>query len=449
MSKQPLHLNFVIRAHGSHEGGWRLTKTAPQDLTSTNYYAKLVKTAERGLFDTVFLTDTLKQSENPTEALQWPLDPLLLMGALSVETDHIGLIATHSTTFNAPFNTARLFASLDHLSNGRAGWNIVTSTGDDTARNFGDKQIVSHDDRYRRAQDYIDAVLALWHAWDDDAVTGDKEAGWLVREAAIHAVNYQGEFYATQGPLNTPATPQRVPLLSQAGASGPGRDLAARYADVVYAFHNGLDDAHAYRQDLRQRASALGRNPDELRLLPGIVPYLASTAAEARQLRNELFELGNPDGQLANASQLFGIELEKKHLDAPVDWERIKERKEHWGEREKVERILQARETRSAYSTLRDLLLDLDFRFQHRSLVGTPEDIADYIEQGYRGEAFDGVSIIPPYLPEGLDIFVDTVVPILQARGLHKTTYGAGPLRQRLGLRQWTVDRSAFTKHYK
>ena len=307
MTQKSLLLNFVIRAHGSHAGGWRHTSAPASALTTLDYYRNLVKTAERGLFDLVFLTDTLSLSRDPVEALQWPLDPVLLMAALSAETSHIGLIATHSTTFNAPFNSARLFASLDHLSNGRAGWNVVTSTGDATAQNFGGQTITEHDARYRQAGEYLDAVLALWHSWEPDAIIDDKTGGTLVRQDGIRAVNIKGEHYAVRGPLNTPPGPQGVPLLSQAGSSEAGRDLAARYADIVYAFHTDLADAKAYRDDLRRRASQIGRDPDTLRLLPGIVPYVASTEAEAKELRRELFELDNPQAQIEKAGKLLGL----------------------------------------------------------------------------------------------------------------------------------------------
>lgn len=449
MRKPALFLNFVIRAHGSHAGGWRYTNTHPTALTGIEYYLNLVKTAERGLFDTVFLTDTLSLSQDPIEALQWPLDPVVLMAALATHTSHIGLIATHSTTFNSPFNTARMFASLDHLSGGRAGWNVVTSTGDATAQNFGVDTIMEHDARYRQAAEYLDATISLWHSWDKNAVNGDKSTGGLINKNAVHDANFKGEYYAVRGPLNTPSSPQIVPILSQAGSSSSGRDLAARYGDIIYAFHSGLADSKAYRDDLRLRAKAYGRDPDSLRLLPGIVPYVGSTEHEAKELRNALFELDDPKGQIEKAGTLFGLELSVSDLDKPVNWQQIEQRQAHWGDTARVTKLLDAARVNKDKQTLRDLILGLDFRFQHKSLIGTPDQIADYIEQGYTTGAFDGVSIIPPVLPEGIDAFVDLVVPVLQKRGIHKTSYPDGPLRQRLGLREWEVDRSKFTPHYK
>lgn len=434
MSQRSLILNLVIRAQGSHAGGWRFTRTAPADVTSLGYYLSIARTAERGLFDTAFLTDTLSLSTDPVEALQWPLDPLVLMSAIAAGTSHLGLIVTHSTTFNAPFNTARMFASLDHLSQGRAGWNVVTSSSDLAAQNFGDDSILDHDERYRRAAEYLDATFALWHSWEPGAIRGDKATGTLVDTDAIHRVDVHSEHYRVKGPLNSPRSPQTVPLISQAGNSGPGRDLAARYADLVYSHHTGLPDAKAYADDVRARARGFGRDPDNLRFLPGVVPYVRSTEAEAKQLTTQLFELDAPEARIAKASDLLGVSLSSAQLDSPVPWDAIAARRSAWGKPAKVEQLLAEAGTAAAPASLRELVIRLDLRFQHRALIGTPEQVADYIEAGFSGRAFDGVSVIPPVLPEGIEDFVDHVVPILQQRGLHKTRYGEGTLRDRLHL---------------
>lgn len=434
MSDRSLILNLVIRAQGSHAGGWRLSSAGARDVLDLDYYSAIVRTAERGFFDTAFLTDTLALSGDPGEALQWPLDPLVLMAALVGATEHLGLIVTHSTTFNSPYNTARYFASLDHLSKGRAGWNVVTTSQDASARNFGLDTIPEHDGRYVRAAEYIEAALALWHAWGPDAVIGDKASGLLVDPAAIRRVDFAGDYDKVRGPLNTPRSPQVVPLISQAGASGPGRDLAARYADVVYAHHGSIAEAKAYADDLRGRARAFGRDPSALRLLPGLVPYIRSTEAEARQLTESLFELDAPDAQTARASELLGVPFGRADLDRSVDWHAIAEARARWGNAAKVERLLATRDAADAPATLRDLVIRLDLRFQHKALVGTPEQAADYIAEGYETGAFDGISIIPPVLPDEIETFVDHVVPQLQARGIHKTAYAPGTLREKLGL---------------
>lgn len=434
MAGRDLILNLVIRAQGSHAGGWRFSRTQARDALTLDYYRHIVATAERGLFDMAFVTDTVALSPDPVEALQWPLDPLVLMAALAGVTHDIGLIVTHSTTFNTPFNTARFFASLDHLSGGRAGWNVVTSSQDAAARNFGLAAIPEHDGRYAKAAEYLDAALALWQSWGPDAVVGDKAGGRLVDTAAIRRTDFDGEHFRVQGPLNTARSPQVVPLISQAGASGPGRDLAARYADIVYAYHASLTDAKAYADDLRARAVAQGRDPASLLLLPGIVPYIRSTEAEARKLTEELFALDAPDKQIMRASELLGVDIIPTALDRRIDWQAIEESRPRWGNIAKVERVLAAKDTPDAPETLRQLVMRLDLRFQHRALVGTPSRAADYIEEGYRSGAFDGASIIPPVLPEGIEDFVDQVVPILQSRGIHKRSYASGTLREKLRL---------------
>lgn len=430
----PLILNLVIRAQGSHAGGWRHSRAAATDVLRLDYYRDILRTAERGRFDTAFLTDTLAHPTDPGDALQWPLDPLILFAALAGLTEHIGLIATHSTTFNAPYNTARAYASLDHLTGGRAGWNVVTSSQDAAARNFGLDTIPEHDGRYLRAADYLEATFALWQSWLPEAVIGDKATGRLVDTGAIRRTAFESAHYRVAGPLNTPRSPQTVPLISQAGASGPGRDLAARYADLVYAYHAGLPDAKAYAADLRNRARGFGRDPDSLRFLPGLVPYIRSTEAEARELTEELFELDAPEAQVARASELVGVPFTHAELDRQVDWAAIEEARPRWGIPARVERLLAARAAGDAPQTLRDLVLRLDLRFQHKALVTTPEKAADYIAEGFTTQAFDGVSIIPPALPDELETFVEHVVPVLQARGLHKTDYAPGTLREKLGL---------------
>lgn len=444
--REHIHLNFVLRPHGSHPAAWREASASARDLLDIDYYRRLVQTAERGLFDTVFLTDTLAHSQLPSEALQWALDPVLAMTAVAGVTEHIGLIATHSTTFNAPFNTARAFASLDFISGGRAGWNVVTSTGDATARNFGESTLTEHDERYRRAADYLRAVIALWHGWAPDAVIDDKAAGRLVDPAKIRRVNYKGTDYATQGPLGLPRAPQTMPLISQAGASEAGRALGAEFADIIYAFHSDLDEARAYRADLHARARVLGRDPATLRLLPGIVPYVAETEAEALSKRRDLAALSAPSELLKLAASLFGIAFSEADLHRPLNMAQICEARGQWADPARAERALARPE--AARGTLFDLLSLVDLRFQHKALTGTPEQIADYIEEGWRTGAFDGVSVIPASLPAGLDRFVDLVVPELQRRAIHKREYGSGPLRQRLGLREWQIDDSAFTAHY-
>lgn len=277
-------------------------------------------------------------------------------------------------------------------------------------------------------------------------MVGDKAAGRLVDRSKVYQVNFEGEHFRVRGPLHSPSSPQVVPLLSQAGTSEPGRDLAARYADLVYVYHTELGDARAYRADIRRRAAAFGRNPDHVKVLPGLIPYIGATRAEAQELVETLFDLDDPAGSLARFGEAVGIDFDRGDLGRAVPWDKIEGNRDRWAGRRPaagaVAKIV------AAYSgedlTLRALLSRGDLRFQHRALIGTAADIADYIVEGYETGAFDGVSIIPAELPGGLTAFVDQVVPLLQERGVYKTEYGAGTLRERFGSPAPTASRAGW-----
>ncbi|GAA3224000.1 NtaA/DmoA family FMN-dependent monooxygenase [Oerskovia jenensis] len=446
-SRRPrLVLNFVLRVQGSHGAGWRHRSSEIERVPTLDYYADLARTAERGVFDSLFLTDTLAASANPEDALQWPLDPVTILGAVAARTTHIGLIGTHSTTFNVPFNTARQFASLDHVSGGRAGWNVVTSSTDLAAPNYGLDVLPEHDERYRRAAEYLDVTIDLWNAWRADAVVADRAADRLVDTDGIRAVNHQGTYFSVRGPLNVPRSPQAVPLLAQAGSSESGRDLAARYADLVYVQQNDLDEAVRFRTDVRSRAAAYGRRPGAVVVAPGLIPFIGRSVREAQELQHELLDLHGTDRLLERVSTVIDRSLDGYALDGPFPVDLVSDARDTGQSKSLAYRI--AEYTSTGTYTLREVLAWVDSGSFHRTIVGTPEDVADGIQHWFERGALDGVSVIPPVLPRSFEQFVDEVVPILQRRGLTESSYGEGTLRDRLGLPAPVSDESRFTGHF-
>lgn len=441
-----LILNLVLRVQGSHGAAWRHPSSQVERIPTLDYYADLARTAERGGFDTLFLTDTLAAPGVPEDSLQWPLDPIAVLSAVAARTSSIGLIGTHSTTFNEPYTTARQFASLDHVSDGRAGWNVVTSSSELSASNYGLEELPEHDGRYRRAQEFLEVAIALWNAWRPDAVLADRAGDRLVDPEGVRAVNHRGEHFSVRGPLNVPRSPQGVPLLAQAGSSEAGRELAARFADVVYVQQNDVEEAVRFRSGLRSRAAALGRRPDAVRVLPGLIPYLGRTEAEARDLQFELLDLHGTDRLLDRLSGVLGRSLTGRRLDAPFPAELVADAVDTGQSKSLAFRLAEYLSTGSR--TLREVLAWVDSGSFHRTIVGTAEQVADGIEDWFRRGALDGVSVIPPLLPQGLDDVVEQVVPILQERGLRPAVPRRGTLRDRLGLPAPVADESAFTPHF-
>jgi len=444
--RTPFVLNAVLRAQGSHGGGWRHASSGIDRVVDLDNYVDLARTAEVAGFDTVFLTDVLAASPDPAEALQWPLDPVTLLAAVGARTSRIGLVATHSTTFNAPYNTARQLATLDHLTRGRAGWNVVTSASPLAAPNFGEPELLEHDERYRRAAEYLDVAIALWHAWRDGAVVADRASGRLVDPAGIRRIDHAGPWFSVRGPLNVPRGPQVVPLLAQAGSSVAGRDLAARYADVVYVQQNSLDAALRFRAELRERAVAHGRSPDAVRVLPGIVPFVGRTRAQAHALQLELLELHGVDAVRDRVAQGLGRSLDGYDLDAPFPLALLEGARDDGGSKSLPYRVAEYAGT--GERTLRDVLAWADAGAFHRTVVGTPDDVAHAVVSWYEAGALDGVSVIPPVLPAGLDAFAQDVVPRLRDAGVLGDPDRQGTLRERLGLPAPSVDESRFGPHY-
>jgi FMN-dependent oxidoreductase (nitrilotriacetate monooxygenase family) len=412
---------------GHHEAAWRHPRTSSANVTDVHHYQHLAQVAERGRLDSVFLADGLALWGNVRHNALGGLEPLTLLAALAAVTDHIGLIATVSTTYNEPFHVARKFASLDHISGGRAGWNIVTSASEAEAHNFGIER-PAHKDRYARATEFLEVVTKLWDSWEDGAILGDHRSGNYADTDRIHTLDHIGPHFRVRGPLNTSRPPQGHPLLVQAGSSEDGKEFAARFAEAVFTAQQTLADGQAFYADLKSRLGRYGRHEDELLILPGISPIIGSTEREALQLERELEELIIPEYGVHQLSNILGVDLSDHPLDARLP--EVPPATDGQQSRVKLVTDLAEREQ----LTLRQLIGRLAGGRGHRVVTGTPEQIADQIEEWFVNGAADGFNIMPPVLPGGLEDFVDHVVPELRFRGLFRTDYEGRTLRQNYGL---------------
>ncbi|MFE7773406.1 LLM class flavin-dependent oxidoreductase [Streptomyces sp. NPDC057445] len=425
-----LHLNAFLMNAGHHDAAWRHPRTQPERITDLRYFQQLARTAERGRLDSVFLADGLALWGKVRHNALGGFEPLTLLSALAAVTEHVGLIATVSTTFNEPFHTARKFASLDHLSGGRAGWNIVTSGTVEEARNFGQEEHLEHSLRYRRAREFVEVATKLWDSWEDDAIVLDRERGVYADTAKVRAIDHRGEYFGVRGPLNVPRSPQGHPLLVQAGSSEDGKEFAAEYAEAVFTAQQTLADGQAFYKDLKSRLARHGRSEEELKILPGICPVIGSTEAEARALESELTDLQVPEYGLAQLSGMLGVDLSGLPLDGPLP--ELPQEQDINGNKSRF--TLVAELAGRDGLTLRELIARLGGGRGHRVFAGTPEQIADQLEEWFTQGAADGFNIMPPHLPGGLDDFVDHVVPELQRRGLFRTEYTGRTLREHYGL---------------
>ncbi|WP_437307256.1 LLM class flavin-dependent oxidoreductase [Sorangium sp. So ce388] len=426
-----LHLNAFLMSVGHHEASWRLPESDPFANTNVEHFKNLARIAERGRLDSLFLADSPVLWNNVGRRPAGTLEPTVLLAALAGVTQHIGLIATASTTYNEPFNLARRFASLDHISGGRAGWNIVTTAGVDAARNFNLEELPAHSDRYARAAEFIDVSLKLWDSWEDDAPLGDKENGVWGDDRKIHAPRHVGRYFKVEGALNVPRPPQGYPLLVQAGSSEDGKELAARYAEAVFTAQQTLADAQQFYTDLKARVRALGRDPEGIKILPGIVPVIGATEAEAQALDAELDRLIKPEYAKRQLAQTLRVKPEDLDLDAELPKDLPSEDQIEGAKSRYTLIVTLARRERL---TVRQLIGRLGGGRGHRTFAGTPEQVADAIQHWWEQGAADGFNVMPPVLPSGLEAFVDHVVPILQRRGLFRTEYEGSTLRDRYGL---------------
>ena len=428
MSARHAHLTAFLTGVGYHESAWKLAD--PADLAGSarfGVFERAALAAERGLLDAVFFADS------PGLAIfraryfpQIGFDPLELLAALSRTTTRIGLIATASTTYSAPYDLARRLATIDHLSGGRAGWNIVTTRYAGAAGNFGLAAHPDPADRYARAEEFVDVVTRLWDSWDAHAVLSDQENGVWADTDLIRPVDFHGRFFDVSGALTLPRSPQGRPAFAQAGSSGPGIELAGKSADLVFAAQPDIPSGRQFRESVRSAARRHGRDPDEVLVLPGVAFVLGSTEAEARALRADLEDRVDPEFRWRNLAHNSGLDAELIDPDQPLTEAAIAAA----SRTSRTEEI--ARRSRETGKTFRQLADELTGLPGGLEFTGTPEQFADLIEAWLAEDASDGFTLQPTTLPGSLERFTDHVVPILQARGLHRTEYTATTLRGHL-----------------
>jgi FMN-dependent oxidoreductase (nitrilotriacetate monooxygenase family) len=426
-----LHLNAFLMDAGHHEAAWRLPQSNPLADFDLNHWIDLARLAESAKFDSLFLADGPVLQGTGEFRSPGQLEPLTLLTALAAVTERIGLIATVSTTYNSPYNLARRFASVDHVSGGRAGWNIVTSATSEEAANFGLDERPLHAERYQRADEFLDVVQKLWDSWDDEAILADKVSGRWADPALIRQVQHRGEHFRVAGALNVSRSPQGYPLLVQAGASEAGRGFAARYAEAIFTASQTLAHAQEFYADLKQRAAALGRDPDRVIVLPGIVPIIGSTEAEAHALAQELDDLRVPEYGLGGLAKVLEVDPADLPLDEELAPEIVnRERREGFVSRADLIIELATRER----LTVREVLSRLGGGRGHHVFVGTPEQVVDELVTWFTQGAADGFNVMGAALPSGLEAFIEHVLPLLRARGLFREEYEGTTLREHYGL---------------
>lgn len=431
MSKRQLVLNLFVYPGGHHEAAWRYKDSATDRILDIGFYQELAQRAEAAKFDSMFFADGPALADNIKYASRFRLEPLTWLSAIAVATQKIGLIATASTTYSEPYNLARLFASLDHLSKGRAGWNIVTTGAAQAAQNFGLPEHPDHADRYERAREYVDVVTKLWDSWEDDAVVADKASGVYVDPGKVHTIDHIGKSLRVRGPLNIPRAPQGRPVYVQAGSSEDGRSFAAQYAEAIFTAHQNLKNAQEFYADIKKRASLLGRDPAHVKILPGISPFIGSTQAEAERLKEEFDNLTQAPYSLNLLRRLLGQDFSGYDLDGPFPREKL----QLTGDLAVASRSnLVLDIVRNENLTIRQVMHRLAGARGHWVVTGIPEKIADEIETWFENGAADGFNVMPPWLPGGFDIFAEHVVPILRKRGLFREDYTGTTLREHFGL---------------
>ena len=431
--KRQLHLGAFLQGVGHHLASWRHPDVDPAGAVQLSHFKNLARIAEAAKFDAIFFADNVGLPDAPPAvqtkaALPYYFEPLLLLSALAGVTERIGLVATVSSTYLPPYHLARKFATLDQISGGRAGWNLVTSGSDFEARNFGLDQQLAHATRYERAREYVDVVKGLWDSWEDDPYLFDQAGGRFYDTAKLHRLAHQGTHYSVHGALQVERPVQGYPVLVQAGSSGDGQDLAAATAELVFTAQQTVADACAFYSSLKGRLSRFGRSPDSVKVLPGISPVIGRTEQEAQEKYEELQALIDPAVGLGLISGfLGGFDFSPYPLDGPVP---ELPKTEGWQSRQDLFISLARREN----LTVRQLYQRIASARGHLTVVGTAQSIADQMEHWFNTGAADGFNVMAPTLPHGLTEFAQTVIPELQRRGLFRTEYTGSTLREHLGL---------------
>ena len=425
-----IKLGLFLAGYGHHVASWRHEKAIEKGPMDLNHLINTAQLAEKGLFDLVFLADSLFVSESSHPNILSRFEPFTLLSVLSTATTNIGLAATASTTYSEPFHIARQFSSLDHLSHGRAAWNIVTSSITSTAENFNGTKLMEHELRYERANEFVEVTNKLWRSWDKGALVRDKETGEFIDVSKLHTIDHEGKHFKVRGPLNIERSPQGRPLLIQAGSSPTGTDLASKVADVIFTAQTQIEDAQNFYKQLKEKVSKQNRNPEEVYIMPGLFPILGDTEEEAHQNYQEIQDLILPEVGLSILAPYVGnIDLSQYDLDtkfADLDLSTGN------GVQSRFEIIL--KEAIKNDLTLEEVYKKVAGSRGHHIFVGTPEQLADKMEEWFKSSAADGFNIMPPILPSQFELFINNVIPILQERNLYKETYSEGTLRQKLGL---------------
>ncbi len=431
--KRRLHLNLFIYGRGHHEAAWRHPLSSSRALTNIEHLIDCARIAEAAHFDSIFLADVLNLPPDVGSSARLWLEPLTALSAIAHATSRIGLIGTASTSHTEPFNLARQFCSLDHISGGRAGWNIVTSFSIAGSRNFGGAGRLSHADRYDKGEEFVRVVKALWNSWGDDAVVDDRAGGVYIRKDRVREIAHKGESFDVAGPLNLPRSPQGWPVLVQAGSSDTGRAFAARHAEAIFTAHIEKHTAQAFYRDIKARAVAAGRTPEQLLILPGISAMIGGTETEAVRLLQELNELADIKVGLSRLSDRFdGTDFSAIPLDRPLKTDDFPDPADNESSRGRTELIVGA--VRRERPTMRQLLAKLAGARGHFVMAGTPEQVADTLEDWLDTGAADGFNVMPPVLPWMLEAFTGQVVPILKRRGRFREAYEGQTLREHYGL---------------
>lgn len=439
MTTRQIKLGAFLMQTGHHIAAWRHPGAQADAGVNIRHYADLARRAEAAKFDAIFLADAVGVRNSELDSLSRTarsdhFEPLTLLSALAMVTERIGLIATVSTTYNEPYHVARKFASLDHISGGRSGWNLVTSSGQGEAQNFNLDEHVDHARRYARAAEFHDVVLGLWDSWEDDAFVRDAASGQYFDPGKVHPLNHRGEHFRVRGPLNVARSPQGRPVVVQAGASPAGRDLAARTAEVIFVAHQTFDEAQAFYRDIKQRAQVYGRDPGQIKIMPGIFPVIGRSQEEAEEKFARLQDLIHPVVGVQLLSNMIGADLRGYPVDGPLP-----ELPETNGGKSRQQ--LLADLARRDGLSIRELYLRIAGARGHQQIVGTPKRVADQLQQWFEEEGADGFNIMSPWLPGGLDDFIELALPELRRRGLVRSEYQGSTLREHLGLHRRRIDR--------
>jgi len=430
-ARRQMSIGMNILGLGGHSAAWRVGEVPSSSYIDVEYYRNIARISERGTLDAIFLADGPALVGDVSKAPAGRLEPTVLLTAVALATTHIGVIATASTTYNEPFNLARRIASIDHISQGRAAWNVVTNAGDAAAQNFGLVGAPLHVDRYDRADEFVDVVIKLWDSWEDGAVVDDPINGRYADPTKIHAIDHVCAHFQVKGPLNVPRAPQGRPVVVQAGGSEGGKALGSRYADAIFTTQTTLDAGIDFYKEMKGRARAWGRDSQGIKIMPGLSTVIGSTEAEARARCDELDSYDGEDGLLNQIAQRIGLSVRELDPDGPLPWHRL-------GDLTPPESgshgFFEAQIKLAKQENLTVRQLSRRIRSGHRLIVGSPEQVADTMAEWFLAGAADGFNLMPDMFPSGAEVFVDHVVPILRRRGLFRTEYTGTTLRDHLGL---------------